>query len=326
MPKTVELRISSIVWLATAALLGVVATLIVTSAWSATAAPGDDDSTYVPTPGCRVTDTRASMQVGPRSTPLGQEETMTVQIRGANGQCTGALAIPNDAVGVSLNVTAVEATANSNVRVFPANLSTPPNLSNLNVTPGGPPTPNKVDVQLSPDGKINIFNFRGSVQIVIDINGYYTSSSLLEIDARLNALQTAVETAQGVVASDLNPGDANNISTSEASPTTVATVQVIAPIDGSIAALGTGSAEGGGNAADSASCQISPTGNFSGAAPTGTAGPLLTDASASFAVTDAFDVTAGSTTTLRLVCAADGGGGNVDIVNPALTALFVPST
>ena len=36
-------------------------------------------------------------------------------------------------------------------------------MSNLNVTAGAPATPNKVDVKLSSDGKIRVFNFRGTV-------------------------------------------------------------------------------------------------------------------------------------------------------------------
>ncbi len=176
------IRIRSVVWFATAVALGVVSTLLITAAWSADAAPGDEDATFVPTAGCRVTDTRPPPQnVGPRSTPLGEDETFTVAIHGDNGECTGSLAIPSDAVGVALNVTATNATTSSNIRVFPANLTEVPLLSNLNVSAGAPPTPNKVDVQLSPAGSIAVYNFKGSVDIVIDIVGYYTSASLEEL-------------------------------------------------------------------------------------------------------------------------------------------------
>jgi hypothetical protein len=115
---------------------------------------------------------------------LGAGEVFEVSVHGANGDCTGPLAIPVDAVAVALNVTAVNATATSNIRVYPANLTEVPTLSNLNVTAGAPPTPNKVDVQLSPDGKIRVYNFRGTVNnfrgtvnIFIDVVGYYTNST-----------------------------------------------------------------------------------------------------------------------------------------------------
>ncbi len=183
MENTIEIRVRTLAALAAALLVGVAATLVGTAVWPAAAAPGDLDATYVPTLGCRVTDTRAATNVGPRTTPLGADDTMTVPIHGDNGECTGSLAIPTDAVGVALNVTAVGATAASNVRVYPAELATPPLLSNLNVFPGAPPTPNKVDVKLSPDGAIKVYNFRGAVQIVIDVVGYYTPDSLRELAA-----------------------------------------------------------------------------------------------------------------------------------------------
>jgi hypothetical protein len=75
----------------------------------------------------------------------------TQNVTGTNGDCN----IPSDAVGVAMNVTIVSPTAQSNLRVFPADIATP-NASNLNWLPGQSPTPNKVDVKLSPDGKIKL--------------------------------------------------------------------------------------------------------------------------------------------------------------------------
>ncbi len=198
------IRIRTAAWYATAIVLSVVCTLLVTQAWSADAAPGDTDSTFVPTAGCRLVDTRtAPNTVGLRSAPLGAGEVFEVTVHGANGDCTGGLAIPADAVAVALNVTAVNATATSNIRVYPANLTEVPTLSNLNVTAGAPPTPNKVDVKLSPDGKIRVYNFRGTVNIFIDVVGYYTNSTLKELAAGLAAansktaaLETALEAAR----------------------------------------------------------------------------------------------------------------------------------
>ena len=154
-------RVRSVVWTATVVVLTLVCALLVSQAWSVGAAPGDTDSTFVPTAGCRVTDTRSASTVGPRRAPLGENQTFTVAIRGANGECTGGLAIPADAVAVAANVTAVNATTSSNIRIFPADLAEVPTLSNLNVFAGAPPTPNKVDVKLSPDGKIKVYNFKG---------------------------------------------------------------------------------------------------------------------------------------------------------------------
>ncbi len=57
---------------------------------------------------CRLMDTRPSpLTVGPRSTPLGANDTYAATVWGTNGNCT----IPTSAVAVSLNVTVVNPTA-----------------------------------------------------------------------------------------------------------------------------------------------------------------------------------------------------------------------
>jgi hypothetical protein len=162
-------------------------------------------------------------------------------VRGENGDCTGALAIPADAVGVALNVTAVNATAQSNIRVYPADLSEVPLLSNLNVTAGAPPTPNKVDVKLSPDGKIKVFNFRGSVNIFIDIVGYYTNTTLKELAAGLatanakiadsEAKIAALENAEPFAVSGVRVGVTGLVTTT---PVSYLDVTVTAPVDGQV--------------------------------------------------------------------------------------------
>ena len=49
-----------------------------------------------------------------------------------------------------------------------------PSASSLNPSPGQPPTPNAVNTQLSSGGEFSIFNRAGSVDVIVDINGYYT--------------------------------------------------------------------------------------------------------------------------------------------------------
>ena len=85
-----------------------------------------------------------------------------------NGNCV----LPSEAVGLSLNVTAVQATAQTNVRIFP-DADNVPLASNLNPSPGSPPVPNAVTTELDAAGTFSIFNEFGSVGIVIDVNGYY---------------------------------------------------------------------------------------------------------------------------------------------------------
>ena len=128
---------------------------------------------FVPITPCRVTDTRQAPDArGPRSTPLRADEAYTVQITGTNGDCT----IPADAVGVALNVTAVNPTAASYITVYPADAPKPLS-SNLNVVAGQDPVPNAVTSDLSADGKISFYNHGGTVDIVADVMGYYADHS-----------------------------------------------------------------------------------------------------------------------------------------------------
>lgn len=188
--RTVEVRLSTLLWCTAAMIIGAVGTLVIAPPWSADAAVGDADATYVPTPGCRLLDTRpGDDNVGPRTGPLTAGEVMEVAIHGQQGRCTGDLAIPDGAIGVSLNATGVGATAQTNLRLYPADLTDVPLLANLNVAAGAPPTPNKVDVRLSAGGAIKVYNFQGSVHLVLDVVGYYTSDSLIEIFDRLDALE-----------------------------------------------------------------------------------------------------------------------------------------
>lgn len=123
---------------------------------------------FVPIAPCRVVDTRPASQVGPRSTPLGADETYSVSTHGTNGNCT----IPTDAVALSLNITALDATLPTFLTVW-ATDETRPNASSLNPAPGQSPTPNAVITGLSGTGLFDIYNKQGDVHIVADINGYY---------------------------------------------------------------------------------------------------------------------------------------------------------
>ncbi|MFN8023939.1 MAG: YncE family protein [Acidimicrobiales bacterium] len=128
-----------------------------------------DRTVFVPITPCRLLDTRpGSDNVGPRATPIGANEVYTATVRGTNGNCT----IPSDAVGVAMNVVAVNATASSYLTVFPADVSRPL-ASNLNWVARQAPTPNAVTADLSADGRISFYNLTGQVDIAADIVGYY---------------------------------------------------------------------------------------------------------------------------------------------------------
>jgi hypothetical protein len=131
-----------------------------------------DRPVFVPTTPCRLADTRtAPNTVGPKSSPLGVAEIATITAHGSNGECTGAAAIPSDAVALALNVTALGATEQTFLTFWGDGDN--PGTANLNPAPGQPPIPNAVNTPLSDAGTFNVFNEKGNVNIVIDVNGYY---------------------------------------------------------------------------------------------------------------------------------------------------------
>ena len=137
---------------------------------SASGSPGD--SSFVPITPCRLLDTRPADVVGSRSTPLGPQETYATPVWGTDGDCT----IPAGATGLSMDVVAVNPTGSSYLTVFPADKPLPL-ASNLNWVAGQPATPNAVTVTVSADGRISFFNHAGTVDIAVDIVGYYEPSS-----------------------------------------------------------------------------------------------------------------------------------------------------
>ena len=126
-------------------------------------------SVFVPITPCRVMDTRpAPDNVGPRTTPLGEFDTYSIAVLGANGNCT----IPADAVGLSRNVTVVNPTGASYLTVFPSDVARP-TASNLNWVANQAPVPNAVTTDVSGDGRISFFNNAGTADVVVDVLGYY---------------------------------------------------------------------------------------------------------------------------------------------------------
>ncbi len=133
---------------------------------SASSSPGA--SSFVPITPCRLFDTRPSSLVGARNTPLGSGATFTASAWGTNGNCT----IPSGVTGLSMNVVAINGSASSFLTVYPADKPLPVS-SNLNWVTGDPPTPNAVTVALSADGRVSFFNFSGTVDLAVDVVGYY---------------------------------------------------------------------------------------------------------------------------------------------------------
>jgi hypothetical protein len=139
----------------------------------ASAAGSTPASSFVPITPCRLFDTRAGVDnIGPRAAPLGPQETLLARVWGTNGNCT----IPDGATGVSLGVVIVNPTAGSFLTVFPGD-AVRPLSSNVNWQSGQAPTPNAVTGALSADGRLGFYNLAGTVDLLVDIVGYYEVST-----------------------------------------------------------------------------------------------------------------------------------------------------
>jgi hypothetical protein len=115
---------------------------------------------FHPVTPARIADTRN----GTCGVRLGPGETRQVAVAGVAGVPAGA------AGAVALNVTITNPTAPTYLTVWPS--GTPqPTASNINALVGT--VPNMVTVGLGADGRVSVFNFAGSADVVIDVAGWF---------------------------------------------------------------------------------------------------------------------------------------------------------
>lgn len=153
------------------AVLGVVvvaAASVGVGAQFASGAVEEVETVFVPIDPCRLIDTRPATAVGGRTSPVGPGETATFGSHGVNGNCE----LPVSAKALSANITVANPSAVSFLTVFPAG-SGAPLVASLNWTAGASPTPNAVTIPLSTDGRFSLFNNAGSVNVIVDVNGYF---------------------------------------------------------------------------------------------------------------------------------------------------------
>jgi len=148
--------------------------LVDVSGWFSTAG-GSGDSFVPASAPVRICDTRPgdpSGLFGPEAQcdgaagvgePVGAGSTLTVHVAGLAG-------VPADAKAVVVNVTAVQPSTKTYLTVFPS--GTPPLVSDLNPSPGTV-EPNLVVATVSAGGTFTVFNFAGSVNVVVDVAGWY---------------------------------------------------------------------------------------------------------------------------------------------------------
>ena len=162
-------------------------------------------SVFVPIVPCRLADTRpGSLHIGAFGGPLVPQGEATFAVWGVNGNCT----IPTSATGIATNVTIDNPTDDSYLTVYPADAARP-NASNLNWTAVSSPTPNQVTVGLSATGSIKTFNNAGTVDVIIDIVGYYEAAGASGIGPAGPPGPAGAPGADGAPGATGNPGPAS---------------------------------------------------------------------------------------------------------------------
>jgi hypothetical protein len=125
---------------------------------------------YHPLAPNRILETRFGF--GPQlqyTSPWGGGTDRPVTVRG------GSTTVPNNATAVVLNVTAVNPSTGSDLRIYPSG-QTRPNASSLNFVQGQVAA-NLVIAQVGTGGQIQIFNNSGNVDVIADVVGYFTPAA-----------------------------------------------------------------------------------------------------------------------------------------------------
>lgn len=112
----------------------------------------------------RILDTRNG--TGGRSTPLTPGSSFDLQVTGG--------VVPAGASSVMINIITVNATP-ANFLTLYATGTTRPNVATINFVAGGPSN-NLATVPLSSAGKLTIFDSASTVNVVVDVEGYFAPS------------------------------------------------------------------------------------------------------------------------------------------------------
>jgi hypothetical protein len=147
------------------ALLGVFAPTV------ASAATATVKGTYYPLTAARLLDTRTS--TGGHPTPLGPTASLVLDVAGRGGVPTSG------ASAVVINVTVTGATAGSYVTAWPG--GTRPGVSSINFVKGATRA-NIATVPLSASGDLSLYNNSGSVNVIVDVLGFYGSGDTAPTD------------------------------------------------------------------------------------------------------------------------------------------------
>jgi hypothetical protein len=156
------------------------------------AGAGGTGSSYVPLAPYRVLDTRLA------GSPLGANSIQNLTV-------TGVDSVPTTATAVVLNVTVTDPTTLSYVAVYPAGERTPM-VSNLNFS-ASETVANLTVVPLGSTGQVSIYNAVGTVEVVVDLEGYFEAASTSSSAGSFVALDPARVTDTRPGSGEPNSGD-----------------------------------------------------------------------------------------------------------------------
>jgi len=194
--------------------------------------------TFQPAGPTRVLDTREGIGTPDQSmAPLGQGATLGLQV-------TGVAGVPSTGVtAVVLDLVATNSTASSFLTAYPDG-SALPDASNVNFAP----SQTVADLAVVPvtDGKVDITNRVGSVDVVADLYGYYTSGRGSTFSAVTPARVLDTRAGTGVPAGQVGPDGVVPISLAAAGipGTATAVVMHLTAIGGTQDSFLTGYADG----------------------------------------------------------------------------------
>jgi len=290
-------------------------------AWRVDASPADSnvDMTFVPITPCRLLDTRPGADRIGDFSAFGPDETKSIPV--TSGNCTSSI-YQLGPTALSLNVTAVGATKPTFITIWPHN-SARPLASSLNPTPGEPPTPNEISTGLYAGYWFDIYNRFGTVDLVVDVNGYYSSSGLNSIRSRLTELETPSLT-----------GYSTAFSSSMNTPNLVQDTEVVLSLDVTAAIYPSGGYPGAGttvvnyqatvyepDVGESVRCVIATPDQWQGALPPDSVQDFVSTGSyGNLAGTMAFDQPIGSTRQYQLKCDSTNGA---SIRSAVMTATYI---
>jgi hypothetical protein len=164
---------------------------------------------YTPIAPARISDTRANSGYANEGAPVGQGASETVQVTGQL-PVSGTTPVPAESTtapitAAVLNVAEATATSNSFLTVYPG--GSVPLAADLNFFPSFV-VANADIAELSSTGSVNIYNYAGSTNVVVDVFGYFTPAAtgnaiqVVASPTSIAANGSSTSSVQAIVASD----------------------------------------------------------------------------------------------------------------------------